>query len=142
MKPLKYLLLAGCVPVLVALFTCWDQPKYILANLVYFAAPQILWWLLCIVWWSCWGPPRNRGLLIGGIVLVDLLLLYVAFSPGEAEKWLYYFLRSPVAVALGGLGGGICGKLLLRPQPGAPPNGGPATRSGNSGVTEGPPSVS
>ena len=27
-------------------------------------------------------------------------------------------------------------------EPGAPPNGGPATPSGNSGVTEGPPSVS
>jgi hypothetical protein len=27
-------------------------------------------------------------------------------------------------------------------EPGAAPNGGPATRSGNSGVTEGPPSVS
>ena len=34
---------------------------------------------------------------------------------------------------------------LTRPgsaEPGAAPNGGPATRSGNSGVTEGPPSVS
>jgi hypothetical protein len=27
-------------------------------------------------------------------------------------------------------------------EPGASPNGGPATRSGNSGTTEGPPSVS
>jgi hypothetical protein len=27
-------------------------------------------------------------------------------------------------------------------EPGAPPNGGPATPAGNSGVTEGPPSVS
>ena len=27
-------------------------------------------------------------------------------------------------------------------EPGAPPNGGPATQLGNSGVTEGPPSVS
>ena len=27
-------------------------------------------------------------------------------------------------------------------EPGAPPNGGPATQHGNSGVTEGPPSVS
>ena len=31
---------------------------------------------------------------------------------------------------------------LRKPQLGAPPNGGPETRLGNSGVTEGPPSVS
>jgi hypothetical protein len=33
-------------------------------------------------------------------------------------------------------------KCHRRPEPGAPPNGGPGTRLGNSGVTEGPPSVS
>jgi hypothetical protein len=142
MKPFKDILLAGAVPVLVALYTCWDEPKYILSNLVYYAAPQILWWLLCIIWWSCWGPPRNRGLFIGGIVPVDLLLLYVAFSPGESEKWFYYFERSPVALVLGGLAGGLCGKLFHRPQPGAPPNGGPAPPPGNSSVIGGPPSVS
>ena len=31
---------------------------------------------------------------------------------------------------------------FLNAEPGAPPNGGPATHCGNSGVTEGPPSVS
>ncbi len=35
--------------------------------------------------------------------------------------------------------------IRMRPVPeaelGAPPNGGPAMRSGNSGITEGPPSV-
>ena len=129
MKPFRYLLLAGGVPVLVTLYIpCFrhEQPEYTLINFVLTAVPQILWWSLCIFWWGCWGPATNRGLLIGGIVLVDLLLLYVAFSPGEADNWLYYFLFSPVAVALGGLAGGICGKLLQQPQPGAPPlNGGP-----------------
>ncbi len=31
---------------------------------------------------------------------------------------------------------------IPKAEPGAPPNGGPATQCGNSGVTEGPPSVS
>jgi hypothetical protein len=39
-----------------------------------------------------------------------------------------------------------CGALVVDPaenaEPGAAPNGGPATRLGNSGATEGPPSVS
>jgi hypothetical protein len=35
----------------------------------------------------------------------------------------------------------ICNEIRSA-EPGAPPNGGPATPSGNSGVTEGPPSVS
>ena len=33
-------------------------------------------------------------------------------------------------------------KAKTKAEPGAPPNGGPATRLGNSGATEGPPSVS
>jgi hypothetical protein len=35
-----------------------------------------------------------------------------------------------------------CWKASESAEPDAPPNGGPATRLGNSGVTEGPPSVS
>ena len=137
MKPFKYFLLAVCAPVLVALSTCWDDPKYILSNLVYYAAPQTLWWLLCIIWWSCWGPRKNRGLFVGGIVLVDLLLLYVAFSPGESEKWFYYFERSPVVLVMGGLAGALCWRLFFPPQPCAAPDGGPATHISNSGVTGG-----
>jgi uncharacterized membrane protein (DUF2068 family) len=36
----------------------------------------------------------------------------------------------------------ICGRDGGHAEPSAPPNGGPATQLGNSGVTKGPPSVS
>ena len=50
---------------------------------------------------------------------------------------LYVFSVISVCVALLGFT-----RRQPRPEPDAPPNGGPATRSGDSGVTEGPPSVS
>ena len=123
MKPFKYFLLAGGIPVLVALFTLWDEPKYILSNLAFYAAPQILWWLFCIIWWACWGPPRNRGLFFGGAVAADLLLLYVAWSSGESEKWFGYLYGSPVAVVLGGFAGGVARKLFKKNQACDEPNG-------------------
>src|SRR5580692_2747418 len=107
MKPVKYFLLAGCVPLLVALFTLWDEPKYLLPNLLFYAAPQMFWWLFCLVWWACWRPPANRGLFFGGIGAADALLLYLALIGGESERWLLYLEFSPVAAAIGGLAGGI-----------------------------------
>jgi hypothetical protein len=141
-RPLKYLLLAGCVPVVVALWTCWAEPKYILPNLAYFAAPQLIWWLFCVIWWSCWRPPRNPGLFIGGVLPVDFLLVYVALSPGDSLKWFSYLYGAPMALVAGGLVGGLCGRLFRRPQPSASPNGGPGTLFGNAEASEGPPSVS
>jgi hypothetical protein len=52
-----------------------------------------------------------------------------------------------ISIAAGLAGAWVCARILRRDfcrnaQPGAAPNGGPATRLGNSGVTEGPPSVS
>ena len=130
-----------CVPVLALTVGGGDS-----LNLAFYAAPQILWWLFCIIWWACWGPPRNRGLFFGGIVAADWLLLHMVSSGGESERWFGYILFSPVAVVLGGFAGGLAGgvarRLSKKAQPAAAPNGGPATRLGHSGVTEGPPSVS
>jgi hypothetical protein len=141
MKPLKYFLLAGFVPVLVALVTGGGEPKYILPNLAFYAAPQMLWWLFCIIWWARWGPPGNRGLFFGGIVPADLLLLYMVLSGGESEKWFGYIQFAPVAVVLGGVADGVARRRSPKAQPAAPPNGGPAPPSGKSGVGQGPPDV-
>jgi len=141
MRPLNYLLLAAGVPALVALVTVGGEPKYLLPNLAFYAVPQVLWWLFCIVWWACGRPPRNRGLFFGGIVAADLLLLYLAWPNGESERWLLYLEGSPVAVVLGGLAGGFAKRLFPKAQLGAPPNGGPAPPPANSGIGPGPPSV-
>jgi CDP-diglyceride synthetase len=142
MKPLRWFLLASSVPVLVAFYTCWKDPKYMLDNFAFYVAPQAGWCLFCLVWWAFWGPPRNRGLFFGGIVLADLLLVDLALSKGDGLQWLGYLYFAPAAVVAGDFAGGLVGKLWLKPQLGASPNGGPARHPGNSGVTEGPPSVS
>jgi hypothetical protein len=116
MKPLRYFLFASSVPVLVALYTCWSAPKYMLSNLAFYAAPQASWWLFCLIWWGFWGPPRNRGLFFGGIVLADLLLVRLALSSGDGMQWLAYLYYAPVAVAVGGFTGGLAARLWSRPQ--------------------------
>jgi hypothetical protein len=129
MKPLRWVLLASSVPVLVAFYISWYAAKDLLDNLAFSVAPQAGWCLFCLVWWGFWGPPRNRGLFFGGIVLADLLLLDLAFSNGDGLQWLRYLYFAPVAVVAGGFAGGLAGRLWLKPQLGASHlNGGPATR--------------
>jgi hypothetical protein len=116
MKPLRYFLFASSVPVLVALYTCWNAPKFMLINLAFYVAPQASWWLFCLIWWGFWRPPRNRGLFFGGIVLADLLLLRLALSTGDGLQWLAYLSYAPAAVVLGGFAGGLASRLRSRPQ--------------------------
>jgi hypothetical protein len=148
MKPLKYFLLAVCVPALVAVYSGRGEPQYIFSNLVFYGAPQVLWWLFCIIWWSCWRPRRNRGLFFGGIGAAGVLLLRTAwycFRSDNSDGWWFYIDYSPASLVLGGLAGGIAGtiarRLSKKAQLGTPPKGGPALRFRNSGVSEGPPSV-
>jgi hypothetical protein len=118
MKPVKYFLLAGSVPLLAALITVGSAPKYLLPNLVFYALPQMFWWVFCVIWWACRKPPENRGLFFGGIGAADLLLLYLAFTNGESERWLLYLEAAPVAAVIGGLAVRFCAKT----PPGAPPS--------------------
>lgn len=121
MKPLRYFLFASGVPVLAALYTCCNAPKYMLNNLAFYVAPQASWWLFCLIWWGFSGPPRNRGLFFGGIVLADLLLLRLAFSSGDGLQWLAYLYYAPVAAVVGGFAGGFSARLWLKPRPNTPP---------------------
>jgi hypothetical protein len=116
MKPLRYFLFASSVPVLVALYGGWSEPKYILSNLAFYVAPQASWWLFSLIWWGFWGPPRNRGLFFGGIVLADWLLVRVALSTGDGLQWLAYLLYAPAAVVVGGLTGGLAARLWSKLQ--------------------------
>ena len=72
------------------------------------------------------------GAFIGG-GLFALAMLFVAIT-GKLPLWLAHFLAPRSAWE------SRTGDVNL--EPGAAPNGGPATRPGNSAVTEGPRSVS
>src|SRR5258708_598392 len=75
------------------------------------------------------------GLLLGGLVMLLFMALHL------------WPVRVPELIA-GGFAGavGTCtyARLIFKrsAEPCAPPNGGPAASAGNSGIAEGPPSVS
>ena len=89
------------------------------------------------------------GSVWGGLMWVIMSLLPALWSPDKERTSWMLVVGLPVW-ALGGFAFGFLMWLFLgrRPartqngEPTAAPNGGPATRLGNSGVTEGPPSVS
>ncbi len=94
--------------------------------------------------WRLWRPART----IYTACWLSAILLYLAMEPA------YYY--TPVGVMLSEYstlaGGFVLGLIYFsdlsvhfsraKAKPGAAPNGDPATPGGNSGVTEGPPSVS
>jgi hypothetical protein len=129
MKPLRWILFASSLAALVAFYTCWyATPKELRDSFVFHVLPQAFWCLFCLVWWGCWGPPRNRGLFFGGIALADLLLLDFTLSRADGLQWLGYLHFAPVTVVAGGLAGGLVGRLWLKAQLGASVNVAPATR--------------
>ena len=110
-----------------------------------------MWWgslvLPYLIGWSMgiWGPESPRWVLALGIVVC---VFYLAITPlvlirghGPSQGVI-----ATVIATLGLLT--IVGCIVRwkkqppRAEPGDAPNGGPATPVGNSGVTEGPPSVS
>ena len=84
----------------------------------------------------------GRSLIPVGFHAVGVVIAVINVQHGHlAERgWL---AASYIVASLVALGYLRCDqRLARRAQPVAPPNGGPAPRLGNSGVTEGPPSVS
>jgi cytochrome bd-type quinol oxidase subunit 2 len=102
--------------------------------------------------------------LIAVTLTTVVFFAFVSLSPRPIPDIAMYFrqeapsVRRPalstsevplliISLVAGLAGAWVCARVLRRDlqrgaQPGASPNGGPATRLGNSGVTEGPPSVS
>jgi hypothetical protein len=96
---------------------------------------------------------QSRNALRVAALIAHLLLLITFLSMcaegwrGDSEKFLAGFVTLLFVTVLWFSPGFIIWSVFLfgegRPaQPGASPNGGPATPLGNSGVAEGPPSVS
>ena len=96
------------------------------------------------------GTRPTAGTFLEAPVHFAAMMLGRVFAPGEwgglyflIPLWCLYWS------ALGSAGGYLIWRLFLRKtkaqdiaEPCAPPNGGPAALRGNSGVKEGPPSVS
>ena len=105
---------------------------------------------------NVWMPELPVGAYINGVPTNAAIWANgKAFKSGGRAAW--ELVRGAWRLWLLGAGTLICGLLLRRygsalktrsewriniPEPGAPPNGGPAVSSGKSGATEGPPSVS
>jgi hypothetical protein len=109
-----------------------------------------------------WNGRMGLGhvLLLGAIMLASVFLWISVIFPYSStllealqkrSPFLHDILRGAVAVSIlpGTFGVGFVTLYLFQlrwdkthSQPTAPPNGGPGTRSGNSGVGGGPPSVS
>jgi hypothetical protein len=99
---------------------------------------------LLIVAASCLPFFRRWSLLgIGVVAHTILLLAFLRLNQHERVGGAFMLLMSiPFGlIAIGWLA--LCtGRFRNCAEPDAAPNGGPATQLGNSGVTEGPPSVS
>ena len=106
-------------------------------------------------WLALFGSAVGLAVMLWNMRrLLDLM----TDNGGSAWAWFAPFAWFTLIVVGGVMGwtlsrwrGDVKTELLIRlirehekaaAQPGAPPNGGPAMRPGNSGVTEGPPSVS
>lgn len=84
-----------------------------------------------VLWLVFFDPPLNLSAAIGGIVAFTLLFGIPAVAIGWVIQSLIIVLRDTVRPNTGAAA-----------EHGASPNGGPAMRSGSSGVPGGPPSVS
>ena len=110
-----------------------------------------MWWgslvLPYLIGWSMgiWGPGSPRWVLALGVVVG---VFYLAITPLVLTRG-HGQIQGVIATVIATLGlltiVGCIVRWKKQPQgaePCAAPNGGPATPVGNSGVTEGPPSVS
>lgn len=109
---------------------------YVLCVLVNLGDIFIAWLLARTHWLSLILTP----ILLTGLLTLPLLFRKFDSPGGRADGLLMscfvsVFMVIPI---------GVWRRLLSRQnvEPGAPPNGGPATSLGSSGVMEGPPSVS
>ena len=82
--------------------------------------------------------PSAALLLTVPVWFAATALLYV---PALDQFWIHAAVIAAL-VGLPVLAAALVATAACRPNKGAPPNGGPATPLGNSGVTAGPPSVS
>lgn len=123
--------------------------NYIALSTGIFAASMLGWWIMFFVLPDARPlTSSERAVWVVAVVLVlptvPLILLAALVLPPDVDLWaievifsllsalLWPFLLSPIVRRLRRKGA----------EPGAPPNGGPATRLGNSGAGGGPPSVS
>jgi hypothetical protein len=91
-----------------------------------------------VKWYT--GHERYQ-LLAMAFGVVPLLIALPALNSGQKAQYACAVLIA-YATGLILLTRRIYGWISMNTDPGASPNGGPATQPGNSGVTEGPPSVS
>jgi hypothetical protein len=120
MRALRDILVVVLGPVLATLVTFYPFERqelvYIIPNIAITSIPQVVWWLLCFIVARAVRKPV-RGFLYGGIVGVDLLLLFMIWPwffghPRDEMAWLFYFEYAWVAILAGGV---ICGTFdLLR----------------------------
>jgi drug/metabolite transporter (DMT)-like permease len=91
--------------------------------------------------------------LLAGFIVVGACMLTITLRHWSTGHWpvghidgkwplIVIALAAYVCLPATGLSFLIAAMRRKRAEPGAAPNGGPATQSGNSGATEGPPSVS
>lgn len=109
--------------------------------------------------WARWISTSPRHLYVNRLICLTLFFVFIAivYLPSTAEAFTgprERYFRLGVGAKSMGVAYGVMTwiswfiiALLKRPktegaEPGASPNGGPDKRSGDSGVTEGPPSVS
>ena len=93
--------------------------------------------------------PRRKRANLGWVIQGACLLVFVAGFLAEQAGWIQFESSWIYAALLGVMGAawileGIIDRRISRvneAEPGAASNGGPATPVGNSGVSEGPPSV-
>jgi membrane protease YdiL (CAAX protease family) len=120
---------------LIVLFSACFHWSSVSRSLFTFVSLGLLWALLCIVrettgsLWNCilcHAVYNAAGIHLWLPAVIALLLLLPLLAGPVASIWW------PKKTGVG----------YERAEPGAAPNGDPATLSGNSGVSEGPPSVS
>jgi hypothetical protein len=90
-------------------------------------------------------PTRIYGLAAALISALVFRIVVLALAAADNPKWDRYhdgIWETVGGACVLGLFFGLLGLWRSKAQPGAAPNGGPATRPVNSEVTEGPPSVS
>lgn len=105
-----------------------------------------------IVGWLLWSFLKTRSghhvhmLLSGwaftaGVFYIALFASLDPENPTSTDTNMVLLVLISLMLGLSVVGF-LCALLTIHAQPGAAPNGGPATPVGNSGATEGPPSVS
>lgn len=109
-----------------------------------FKTGKRLWWAVSgFAFVLCWAYPMEAD---RGAPAFPAARLWLDVLQGATGLWDVVVILSVkfglLAVLLGFVAQAIVARLANRnAQPGAAPNGGPATPMGNSGGSEGPPSV-